>query len=279
MENKQSKQIAGKVSTTSPNSPYPIHAQEGQRAVLKKYNVAFLVFGGVLFLIFIALGAYYLGFQKGNSNTKYGSANSSLFQPSESKKVEDDPKLLSPVDDKKLEYNSRLTVGLYIGETPVDIFYEQYGDPSEGRIAVYHAWNQITNRNEGAFVVDDESQGSCLNKLIPITKSDGMRFVTEYICGDLQQIKVTSLSFKPTQNIMEIKVENLDRFNLLNDYFSSVHLKSFIKVIGWQDFDHLLVDQISYLEDQLDSTGKEKHEIYLFDVNDKSKKLIHTIEQ
>lgn len=277
MENKSSKQAAETATTAPSNSP--VHAQEGQKAKRSIKNAVLLIPGCILLLIFVFGSAYYLGFQKGNSNKKDGSVASTLLQSSESKKTENNQELLSPVDSKKLEYNSRLTVGLYLGGIPVDIFFEQYGDPSEGRIAIYHAWNQVTSRNEGAFVINKEDQGPCLNSLLPIAKSDGMRFVTEYKCGDSQQLKITSFSFKPVQNIKEIKVENLDEFYLLNDYFSSVYLKSFVKVIGWQDFDHLLVDQITYLGQEVESTGKERHELYLFNVNTKNKQLIYTTVQ
>ena len=276
MKNQSSKPALG--IATSASSNHPIYSQEGKKAGRNIKNVTLLVLGCISFLILLTGSAYYLGFQKSKSQVKNDSNSSTPLQSSESEIIENNRELLSPVDNKKLEYNSRLTVGLYIGGIPVDVFFEQYGDSSEGRIAVYHAWNKLTNRNEGAFVVDEEDQGPCLRKLLPITKSDGMRFITEYICGDSQQIKITSFSFKPEQNIKEVKVENLHKFNLLNDYFSSVYLKSFVKVIGWQDFDHLLVDQISYPEEQQGSTSKEKHEIYLFGVSDKNKQLIHTIE-
>jgi hypothetical protein len=190
----------------------------------------------------------------------------------------DEETLNSPVDNLELQGQRRLTTGLYLRGIPVDIYLEQYGEASEGRIVVSHAWNRITDRNEGAFVVRSENDGPCLTQLKPITNYNGVRFVTEYICGDTQFLTVTSFSYENSSStdIKSVSADNVTELNL-NDYFSSVYMRSFIEIIGWQDFDHLLVNQIIYT-DLENGTDKRKQELYLFNVITKEKQLIHMIE-
>lgn len=225
----------------------------------------------VIVLIVLVAGYYYYGLKSAKTPRYEMSINPAISQ-TEQEKID----LSSPVDSKKLEYNNRMTTGLYLGGIPVDIFYEELEGEAPGRFVVYHAWNAMTDQNYGGFVITEEKSGPCLNQLLPTTKSDGMRYVTDYICGDTQQIKVTSFSFKPEQDITKVQVENLATFDLLNEHFSSVYKKSFVKVIGWQDFNHLIVDQITYSEEQLGAPIKEQHELYLFDVTNGSKTLVHT---
>ena len=226
----------------------------------------------VLVIMLLATSAYYFGWQTAKSYFSAPTATSAA----KSEKTEKDQELVSPADNKKLEYNKRLTVGLYMGGISVDVFYEKSSNPLEGRIAIYRSgWNQITGRNEGAFIVDSGSSIDCLDKITPITGVGVMRFVTEYMC-DHRQITITSFSFDQTeQDINNIEVQNLDKFDLIDSYFSSEYSKSGVNIIGWQDFNHLVVQQI--YRGQTDPNIDE-YEIYLFDVRDKSKQLIHAVE-
>jgi hypothetical protein len=190
--------------------------------------------------------------------------------------VKTDIELRSPVDNKKLGNTDRLTSGFHLGGIPVNVYFEGYANSTEGRIIVSHAWNSDTNRNEGAFFVRNENEIGCLRNLLPVTKDGAMRFVSNYICGDSQKITVTSYSFDPTENIKDIKINNLEEINL-NDYFSSIYLKSSINIIGWQDFDHLLINQITYSELK-NSEENVKQELYLFNVEMREKQLIYTIK-
>jgi hypothetical protein len=250
-----------------------IHLQKGSTKKQPRQKTYLIITYG-LFFILTACAICYFNIQR----NQFQQLPWLDFQ--RSFKSKEDQQLLSPVDQKPLQYNYQLMSNVYLDiySGPVDIFYEEYADEpqetskSRGRIVIY---SKLDDKN---LIITEESNGACLDGILPINKDLVLMFVTSYHCGDSKQLKITSLFYENSaDNTQKLKIKSSEDYYLLDTYFQYNYSSADVKVLGWLNFDHLLVDQIYSSEGN--SSREDKHQIYIFDTNNKTKELIHTFYQ
>lgn len=233
-----------------------------------------LIIGGLFLTLFICVAGYD-NLQK-NYSSQYPWLNFSNFL--QSFKTKEKQQLLSPIDQQPLQHRYQLISNVYFDmySGPVDMFYEEYVNKLQtvseprGRIVIY------SKRNDENSVIAEENNSACLDAVMPISKGQAIRFVTSYHCGDSKQFKITSLLYENSAKNTE-KIKSSEDYYLLSTYFQYNYSSADVKVLGWLNFNNLLVDQIYSSEEN--SSREEKHEIYIFNVNNKTKELIHTFYQ